>query len=93
MLTIDEARRSIHLNFDLQEHTDEKGNCFCNRCGRKIVLISAYAFWRVDDDAYREDETDEERDEMPDNVEISEEITAHWCNKCEVITSLSFKSF
>lgn len=81
------------LNFSFQERTDENGNCFCSKCGRKIVLISAPTFWRVDEDAYRDDETDEERDEMQDSVEIGEEITAHWCDHCEVITSFSFNSF
>lgn len=93
MLTTDEARKSIHLNFDFQDRTRENGDCFCTKCGRKIVLILAPTFWRVDEDAYREDETDDERENTPDSVEINEEITAHWCNHCEVITSLSFNSF
>lgn len=92
MLTTDEARKQIHLHLDFQERSGEAGMCYCTKCGGKIILISAPTFWRIDEDAYREDETEEERDNMSDSVEIAEEITAHYCIKCGMITSLSFNS-
>lgn len=88
-----EARKQIHQHLGFQERADVDGYHYCTACGEKVMLISAPPIWYVDSEAYKAEENTERRYEVPEEVEIGEEITAHWCNKCEVITSLSFNSF
>lgn len=93
-MATNDARKRIHQHLSFQERDDvDGGYSYCTACGEKVMLITALSTWRVDREAYRAGERTDASDDVPDEVDIGEEITAHWCNKCEVITSLSFNSF
>lgn len=84
-----ESRRSIHQTLSFGEHQDG-GFSICNACGSKTMLIFAGScWWSVDSEAFKAGEPSED---APDCVEIGEEITAHYCDKCGEITSLSLNT-
>lgn len=67
--------KHLHVRFH------EKDDNSCTICGTKTILIFPVSEWDVDENAH---------EELPDRVYVSDEITAHYCNKCEKVTSLSF---
>lgn len=69
-----------HLTMVIGETPDGK----CDQCGTKTVLIVPGIEWRtVPDDDHAEDET---------WLEVSDEVSAHYCPECDRITSLSFNA-
>lgn len=76
-----------HLTLVVGE-TESDGYHFCEQCGGKTMLISAPRSWSVDDEPYKADERMET--EEGNCVEISAELSAHFCADCRLITSLSF---
>lgn len=84
------TKQHMHLTMDFGEH-DEDGYSRCNACGNKTVLISSPCCnWSVDSEPFKAGE--EATGDVPDDVEVSEEVTAHFCLTCDCITSLSFNS-
>lgn len=92
-VTTDDARKQIHQHISFQERADVDGYRYCTKCGDKVMLITAFSTWRVDQEAFKSEEYTRDDDSIPEEVEVGEEITAHWCDNCQVITSLSFNSF
>lgn len=48
----------------------------CRKCGEQTLLIAPWSTWQLDSGD----------DEFDDEVEISEEVTAHYCKGCNLIT-------
>lgn len=86
------AHGCAHLHVAFSERPD--GDCSrCTTCGGKTMLISPFSEWKVDSEPFQTEETvDEIEEELPETVEVVDEITAHWCDDCRKITSLSFSS-
>ena len=80
-----ESRAPAHLTMVIGEVNDGDYSR-CDKCGEKTMLISAPTFWRVDQEPFKSDE----RAEAPQEVEVHDETSAHYCNNCGRITSLSF---
>lgn len=62
----------------------------CNTCGRWTMLVSAYPTWEVDPEAFKSGEITDRDPEIPDNVDVTGELTGHWCPGCEKLTCLCF---
>lgn len=74
-----------HLTITVGE-VREGDYSLCDQCGGKTMLIIAPSEWSVDSEPYKADE----KIDRPDYVHVGDEITAHYCNDCSRITSLSF---
>jgi predicted RNA-binding Zn-ribbon protein involved in translation (DUF1610 family) len=72
-----------HVTLEFGQNRSKHGIYRCNQCAAKIWLIVARS-WSVDQESLPP------RADGPDDVDVSEEVTAHYCPKCERITSLSF---
>lgn len=57
--------------------SEERDDNRCPTCGRKTLLVIAPHDWNVDEG---------------DSVEVHEEITGHYCPKCQRLRSLSFNA-
>lgn len=58
----------------------------CPTCDNPTMLITPCVSWNVDQDE------DVPRD-LPDEVEVYDEVSAHYCERCDRITSLSLNTF
>lgn len=76
---------SAHLTMVIGEVNDGDYSR-CDKCGEKTMLISAPTYWSVDQEPFKADE----RVEALKEVEVYDEISAHYCNNCNRITNLSF---
>lgn len=79
----------MHLHLQFCERDDSDGYHYCLACGAKTILVSAPMSWSVDGEPYKADEQIELDFE---DVELSEEVTGHWCEQCNKLTSLAFNS-
>jgi len=79
-----------HMGFTSGETNDSDGYHRCKKCKSKTMLISAMSTWSVDQEAFKNGEITSRDEDVPDSVEVGEEITAHWCDTCEKITAFSF---
>lgn len=75
-----------HLHVKFYEKPEGEYH-LCSLCNGKTILISSYGDWAVDEEPYK---SGEQIDDMAETVDVSEEITAHYCLNCKKITSLSF---
>lgn len=56
----------------------------CPVCGTKTVLLIAPLYWSVDcEDREEDDDVD---------AEVTEEVTGHYCRKCQRLCSLSLNT-
>ena len=78
---------ATHVTFAIGEHEASGYHC-CDVCKTKTMLVSAPSSWSVNEEPYKSDER-VETDEG-DYVEISAEVSAHFCPECRTITSFSF---
>lgn len=85
MVTVGETM-SKHLTVEFGQHSED-GYELCDTCGEKTMLICAGSCWSVDLEPLK---AGEEVEGAPDSVEISEEVTGHYCSHCGRMTSLSF---
>ena len=79
-----------HFGFTDGEKEYPDGYRRCKKCDSKTMLISAMDDWSVDQEAFKNGERTDRDESVPESVIVGEEISAHWCNKCEKITPLSF---
>jgi hypothetical protein len=77
-----------HMTVNIGEHQCGKYNA-CDKCGSRTALITAYQCWSVDTEPFKDGELD---DTLESEVDVSEELSAHYCRKCHKITSLSFNA-
>lgn len=61
----------------------------CPSCRCLTVLVTPMASWNIHEDGYREQGG---KAELPDYAEVGEEISGHWCPKCQRLTSLSLNT-
>ena len=84
--------RAIHNTFSFGETHDGK----CASCGTRTVLVSFFNDAQVDQEPFENgefaDDSPEAKEglEIPDSVQVGDEITGHYCLKCDELTSLSF---
>lgn len=76
----------VHLTMVIGEVIDGDYSR-CDRCGGKTMLIIAPSFWSVASEPFKSGESAKK---VFDDVVIPDEITAHYCDNCDRITSLSF---
>lgn len=76
-----------HLTAVFGESENSDGYHVCDKCGAKTMLICAGSDWSVDSEPYK---AGEEAEDAPDCVIIDAEVTAHYCDECGLVTSLSF---
>lgn len=72
---------------------DDGEDTVCAACGARTALIYPVGTWAVDPEPFRDGEEKgrtEEEDEIPDEVDVDAEVSAHYCLQCGKITSLSF---
>ena len=62
----------------------------CAVCKERLALIIAPTWWRVDQEAFVSGERTDDDEDVPDEVEVCDEVTAHYCLRCERIRSISF---
>lgn len=62
----------MHFAIEIGESQDGK----CGKCGGETCLVTPYSEWKLDTKGVEFDEL----------VEIAEEVTAHYCKKCKVVT-------
>ncbi len=79
-----------HLSVKFQEQRDGNYYRCCTDCGEQVVLIIADDGWKVDSEPFEDGE--EAPADMPEYVDVSEEVTAGYCLRCRQITSLTFNS-
>ncbi len=77
------SKASLILNFGERDTHD--GYSECLDCGSRTMLVSAMSHWTIDDEPFK---AGENFDVGMDMVEVSAEITGHWCNSCEKLTTL-----
>ena len=66
----------------------EEKNGKCPSCRCLTVLVTAPASWNIHEDGREQCG----KTELPDYAEIAEEISGHWCPKCQRLTSLSLNT-
>jgi len=71
----------MNLTLNINE-THDTENDLCKTCNSRVYLIIAHG-WHVDS---------EDEDMADEFVELSEEVTAHYCKTCDKITSFAFNS-
>jgi hypothetical protein len=76
---------ATNQHFTLQIGESHDG--VCDKCGSKTMLICAGSCWSVGSEPLK---AGEEADDAPESVEIDAEVTAHYCDQCGLVTSLSF---
>lgn len=65
----------------------------CPFCGDKTVLIIAPGLWDVDEESTIETVGEDRYDnELIDGVTVHEELTGHYCPKCDKLVSLSLNT-
>ena len=69
--------------------TQRDGYQVCDKCGTKTMLISAPSCWSVDQEAFMSGERTDNNPDVPEYVEVGAEVTGHWCDSCEKLTSVS----
>ena len=62
----------VHFAIEIGEQDGK-----CRECGEPTVLIAPWSEWRVDSP---------DKGEFDDKIEINEEVTAHYCTKCDIVT-------
>lgn len=62
----------------------------CPSCGEKTALIIAPPYWRTDSEAFESGERAPKN--FPEEVEVHDEITGHYCMECERLVSLSLNT-
>lgn len=70
----------IHAHFGFCEVARER----CAQCDSETILIVAFDEWKVSGDSREKD------DKLPDAVSVDAELSAHYCQDCRKIVSLSF---
>ena len=53
------------------------------------VLVTAPGAWDIHEDGYRKQGG---KTELPEYAEVNEEVSGHWCPKCQRLTSLSLNT-
>jgi hypothetical protein len=76
-------KRRTHLTWSVEK--DGK----CPKCRSLTVLITAQGHRTIHEDGYREQGG---KRELPDYASVDEEVSGHWCPKCQRITSLSLNT-
>ena len=66
---------------------EKEGYLYCSKCHNKLMLVISPDDWDVDDEAFKSGE--EKTGECPDEVSVGE-VTGHFCQNCQVLTSLSY---
>lgn len=79
---------AIHFTSTFGERDDGKYHR-CNKCDSKTMLISAPTHWDVDQEPFANGEIEAVEDGY---VEVTDEVSAHYCPECRHITSLSFNA-
>jgi len=69
------------------EYVDDDGYTRCSRCKSKTILVSPFSAWQVDSEPFKSGE----EIELEDGDEICvDEVSGHFCKKCDMLTSLSY---
>lgn len=71
----------------IPEIIKEDGYIYCGKCGTKLLIAYPSEIWQVDSEPFKSDEA--KQDDCPDEVCIGE-ITGHFCQTCEQLTSISY---
>ncbi len=85
---------SIHNVFSFGETSDGK----CTECGYRTVLVSFFGEASVDSEPFSNGESAEDSNEsrsgvdVPESVTIDDELTGHFCLKCDELTSVAFNA-
>ncbi|MCJ7828453.1 MAG: hypothetical protein MUP81_01775 [Dehalococcoidia bacterium] len=69
------------------EHLDKDGYTRCNKCNGKTILVSAESGWRPDSEPFKDGEEIELED--ADEIFVGE-VSGHFCQQCDMLTSLSY---
>ena len=78
----------ISLMLNIGERDVADGYRECLACGSKTMLVSALSYWIVDQEAFKADERTDHDPDIPGEVEVSAEITGHWCDNCDKLTAI-----
>ena len=62
----------------------EYGDGKCPRCASATVLVTPFSSWNVD--------CEDLSDDVDDCVEVHDEVSGHYCTKCERLVSLSLNT-
>jgi len=62
----------------------------CLKCGGRTMLVSAGPYWSVDQEAFKSGERTDDDEDVPDEVNVTDEVCGHWCDHCGQLTSFSF---
>ena len=76
---------SFILDFGEKQDGDYR---VCLACGSRTMLVSCPKAWRVDQEAFRPGERTDQDESVPDEVEVSAEVTGQWCDSCKKLTSI-----
>lgn len=79
----------MQLGVTFNEHHCDGYN-MCDTCGGKVMLVSAPSEWSVDQEAFKSGENTSEAEDVPEDVFINAEVTGHYCQTCDALTSFSF---
>ena len=83
---------AVHANIVFGEN----GQGRCKHCESRTALISFYINATVDQEAFESGEYNEDTPEakagleIPDDVDVGDELTGHYCLKCDRLTSICF---
>ena len=78
-----------HANFEFGESDGR-----CDHCDSRTVLVSFYGNASVDQEPFESGEYSEDSPEskqgieIPDDVYVDDEISGHYCIKCDALTTL-----
>ena len=82
------ATRKIHgvtVSFN-SEHKDDDGYSRCNACGEKTILVLPHGDWLADEEPYKNGEPIE----LEERAIWVGEVSGHFCQKCNMLVSLSY---
>ena len=82
------AKREIH-GFTILingEHVDDDGYTRCSECNSKTILVSPFCVWQIDSEPFKSGE----EIELDEDEICVEEVSGHFCRKCNMLTSMSY---
>jgi len=71
----------------IKPEIEKDGYLYCGKCETKLMVVISQEVWDVDDEAFKSGE--EKPEECLDEVFVGE-VTGHFCQTCNQLTSLSY---
>ena len=92
------AKRKKHMHLDICERQSKDGYSRCRTCKGKVALVCLRGNWVADQEPFKADEHFKHLPKSEQDLlgydgaefEIHDEISGHYCPRCNKLVSFSF---